>query len=212
MIEYKDITLKFGKEVLFDNFNLKVKKNEKILLYGKSGSGKSSLIKMLLGFLKADSGKVFFEGEELNKRNIWELRKKITYVSQDTEMWDGKVHDFIQSIFNYKENIKSKNNLEKLNNYLEIVDLDNNIIHKEYNDLSGGEKQRILIVISLLLNRDIYLLDEITSSLDQKTKIKITDYFMTRDDITQIIISHDLVWKNHEDKLKIIELNKGANK
>ena len=73
--------------------------------------------------------------------------------------------------------------------------LEDDILDKNFQELSGGEKQRIGILIALLLNRDIYLLDEVTSALDVNLKKTVADYFLAREDWTLLVISHDLEWE-----------------
>ena len=73
--------------------------------------------------------------------------------------------------------------------------LEDDILDKNFQELSGGEKQRIGILIALLLNRDIYLLDEVTSALDVNLKKTVADYFLARENWTLLVISHDREWE-----------------
>lgn len=84
------------------------------------------------------------------------------------------------------------------------LELEYDILDKNFQELSGGEKQRIGILITFLLNRDIYLLDEITSALDVNLKKKVADYFLAREDWTILEISHDREW--YRDWVEIIDL------
>ena len=84
------------------------------------------------------------------------------------------------------------------------LELEHDILDKNFQELSGGEKQRIGILTSLLLNRDIYLLDEVTSALDMKLKKKVADYFLAQEDWTLLIISHDQEWER--DWMEIIDI------
>ena len=84
------------------------------------------------------------------------------------------------------------------------LELEDNILDKNFQELSGGEKQRIGILISLLLDRDIYLLDEVTSTLDMNLKKKIADYFLAQEDWTLLVISHDREWER--DWIEVIDL------
>ncbi len=87
---------------------------------------------------------------------------------------------------------------------MQELELEGNILDKNFQELSGGEKQRIGILIALLLNRDIYLLDEVTSALDMNLKKKVSDYFLSREDLTLLVISHDREWER--DWIEIIDL------
>ena len=96
--------------------------------------------------------------------------------------------------FFYRAN-RDKLDSEKLRVFMRELGLEDDILDKNFQELSGGEKQRIGILISLLLNRDIYLLDEVTSALDVNLKKTVADYFLAREDWTLLVISHDLEWE-----------------
>lgn len=191
MIKLEDITVKFKEIYILKNFNLTIEKGEKVLISGKSGIGKSTLLKLLLGFTLPDKGNILFNDSPLDKDNIWEFRKNIAYVSQDLDIGEGEVKELIKNILGFKTNSGEVLNNDKLTDLLSIFEFDGEILAKNYEELSGGEKQRIVIIISVLLNRDIFLLDEISSALDENLKKKVINYFLDQKDLTVIIISHD---------------------
>jgi len=194
LIKYENIGFSFENRQVLSGFNLTVKKNQKILLRGKSGTGKTTLLKILLGFTKPSEGTIYFKNRVIDSRTCWEARKEIAYVVQDTDLGEGKVKSLLDDIFSYRAN-KEKLDHEKLRAFLRELELEDDILEKNFQELSGGEKQRIGILISLLLNRNIYLLDEVTSALDAKLKKKIADYFLAREDWTLLIVSHDREWE-----------------
>jgi len=191
MISLKDITVKFNDAYILKDFNLTIEKGEKVLISGKSGIGKSTLLKLLLGFALPDKGSIHFNDSILDKDNIWEFRKSVAYVSQDLDIGEGEVKELIKKIFMFKSNSEAAFSKDNLTDLIHVFELDEEILSKNYEELSGGEKQRIVIIISILLNREIFLLDEITSALDENLKKKVIDYFLDRNDLTVIIISHD---------------------
>ncbi|MGM0641453.1 MAG: ABC transporter ATP-binding protein [Thermotogota bacterium] len=205
MIELKNVYLSFDDTVLFDGFDLEVKEKDKVLIYGKSGIGKSSIMRMILGFVQPDKGSVLYKGKELDKNSVWDLRENTAYVTQDNDITGGLVKDFISEIMNYKANKGAEFSESEIKKLLEYFDLENKTLDKDFQDLSGGEKQRVSIIVSILLNKELYLLDEITSSLDNDMKAKVVDFFVDKLDKTQIIISHDDHWLE-KDGLKIIDL------
>jgi putative ABC transport system ATP-binding protein len=115
-------------------------------------------------------------------------------VAQDTDLGEGKVKNLLDEIFSYRTN-KEKLDQEKLRAFMQELELEGSILNQNFQELSGGEKQRIGILVSLLLKRNIYLLDEITSVLDMSLKKKIADYFLAREDWTLLVISHDREWE-----------------
>ena len=205
MIKLKDITVKINNAYILKDFNLAVEKGEKVLISGKSGIGKSTLLKLILGFTFPDKGCITFDNIELDKKSIWEIRKRIAYVSQDLDIGQGEVNALIEEIFFLKTNLKSSFNNNELIKLLHLFELKEDILFKDYEELSGGEKQRIAIIISILLKREVFLLDEITSALDESLKQKVLNYFLDQKNLTVIIISHDTDYKQN-NKLRKINL------
>lgn len=190
MIKFKNIDLKFNDKIILKDFNLTINKGEKVLIAGKSGKGKSTLLKILLGFNSPDSGEVLFQNIQLNEKNIDNIRKYLGYMPQSTPFLNDNVEKIINTIFNYKLNSKKKLNYDKLFYYFNLFNLDKNILTKHINELSGGEKQRFAFIITILLDREVWILDEITSSLDQDMKEKVTHYILNSDK-TVVLVSHD---------------------
>lgn len=190
MINFKNISLKFNDKIILNNFNLIVNAGEKILISGVSGKGKTTLLKLLLGFSTPNSGNILVDNLELNEQTINIIRNKIGYMPQSTPFLNVKVEKLIHTIFNYKENLKTKLDMSILIQTLKEFNLDSNILSKNINQLSGGEKQRLAFVIIILLDRKIWILDEITSSLDQDMKEKVINYILNTNK-TVILVSHD---------------------
>lgn len=193
MIEFKNIDLTFENKSIFENFNLTVHEGEKILLKAPSGKGKSSLLKILLGFIKVDQGAILFDNKMLSKHSISYFRKNMSYISQDVDLRDKIVWNLIKEIFSYKANKHINITKDKVLDYLDFFDLEDDTINKPLTQLSGGERQRIGLIICILLDRKIWLLDEITSGLDKDLKKKVVDYVLTQEK-TMLIISHDKIW------------------
>ncbi len=120
-------------------------------------------------------------------------RRLHTYRRIPTSGGEGTVRELIDGVFGYAANktILYQNNL---NGYLTLFALDETILDKDFRSLSGGEKQRIVIVITLLLERTIFFLDEITAALDNRMKQQVADYFLSHEDWTVLAISHDDTW------------------
>lgn len=191
-IEFKNISLVFDNKEILKNFNLNIKRGEKILISSPSGSGKTSLLRLLMGFNLASSGEIFVEGIKLQEDTVDKIREKIGYLSQKMSFRNLKISQLIEEILSYKRNSKIEFNMEKIQEFLTFLKLENKVLNQEINDLSGGEKQRIGFLISLLLDRDIWIFDEITSSLDKELKEKIVEYINSTEK-TVIMISHDKI-------------------
>lgn len=191
LIEFKNIHLAFDGKRVIQNLSLKINKGDKVVISGKSGSGKSSLLSLVLGFTRPDRGEVLFDGVPVDEKTVWSVRKKIAYIDQDVSLGAGIVQGLLDFLSGLKANAHS---VLKVNELMEFFHLDIDLLQKNVKELSGGERQRMAIVTAILLNRDVFFLDEVTSSLDKHLKKKVADYFLGREDSTCIIVSHDPVW------------------
>jgi putative ABC transport system ATP-binding protein len=199
MIKFESVYLKQNGKEIFSNLNFFVDNNKKVLIQGKSGIGKTTLFKTLLGFETIDRGKVSFNGLNITKENIKTIRQQIFYLSQDIDLKDEIVSLLINEILDHDLLKNSdKINIESLKDFL---DLDNVIFSQTIKELSGGERQRIGLLICFFLDRPVWLLDEPTAAIDDKMKKKVVDYILDQNK-TIIVISHDSIWKENK-KIRI---------
>ncbi len=198
MIRLDSVYLKLNNKEIFSNLDFWVKENEKVLISGKSGIGKSTLFKLLLGFETVDSGSIFINKLNIVREHIKTIRQQIFYLSQDIDLRDDKIKDLLDQIWE-QNSIKDQD--DRLKDLLGFLDLNSKILEQTVKELSGGERQRIGLLICFFLNRPVWLLDEPTSALDDMMKKKIVDYVLAQDK-TVVIISHDIVWQT--DKIKIV--------
>jgi putative ABC transport system ATP-binding protein len=203
IIRYENIGIIYNKKTVLSDFSLRIGRGEKILLKGKSGTGKSTLLKILLGFEKPAEGTLYFKNRKMNHALAWQIRKEVAYVCQETDLGEGPVRKLLAEIFSYPPN-RDKKDPEKLYRLMQGLELEEDILEKNFEDLSGGEKQRVGILIALMLEREIFLLDEATSALDSELKKKVADYFLEQEELTLYIISHDREWER--DGVKVVEL------
>ncbi len=206
MLELKDINLHFGSQPLLKDLSVKVPSGGRLLIEGESGTGKSTILRLILGLVRPDSGTVCIEGEVLNHRNVWAMRRKMAYVSQDMQLGRGRVEAFIREIFSFKQNQDLSYSREKAVELLEHFGLPESTLEADLENLSGGELQRVAIIITLLLQRKIYLLDEITSALDQNLKSLMVEHFTGLEHATLVVVSHDPLW--HEQGFQTIKLSR----
>lgn len=201
VISLNDIQVRFNSKYVFDGFNLDIDQGEKVRIKGKSGAGKTTLFKLILGFLQPNEGDVLYEGQKLNGSTVWRARKSIAYVSQDMNIGEGLVKGFFEEAFSYDANKHLRVDKENIMQLFREFSLSEELYDGRISELSGGEKQRIAIIISILLDRPVYLLDEITSALDEALKEKVAQYFLGLKGKTVLIISHDRVWERNDVKL-----------
>lgn len=208
LIKYEGIDISYNGANIVSDFNLSISKGEKVLVKGNSGTGKSTLMKLLLGFTQQTYGNLYFQGDIVDESLVWDIRKKVAYVPQELDIGDGNVDYFINEILSYQVN-RSTLDYSRIYSLLNQFNLKQNILSKDFEDLSGGEKQRIAIIISLLINRYIYLLDEPTSALDLNLKKKVVDHFIENEDLTVFIVSHDSEWER--ERVKVVDITDYQN-
>jgi putative ABC transport system ATP-binding protein len=203
IIEYRDLSIIHSHQKVLENFNLIIKEGEKVLIRGKSGTGKSTLFLCLLGLMRPSKGDVYFKDLPVNGNSVSVVRTKIAYVPQDVDVGRDSVNEFFDTIFSYNA-VGFTLDFEKIQRLLEWFELDDSILKKEFKSLSGGEKQRIVLILSLLLERNVFLLDEPTSSLDSSLKSKVVDYFVNDPSLTVVVISHDPQWER--EGLRVVDI------
>ncbi|MDZ7663870.1 MAG: ABC transporter ATP-binding protein [Desulfotignum sp.] len=182
-----------GQQVLKD-LSLSVSHGDKVTLTGPSGSGKSTVLRCILGLVLPDSGTITILGETVTRHNIWQKRHHIAYVAQEPDLGAGSVKEVIESPFTYRANSRLRGNLDRLPAIMGRFNLSQKLLDKQITRLSGGEKQRIALVIAILLDRAIVLLDEASSALDTKNKQAVAEYLKQADNTTVLSVAHDSEW------------------
>ncbi len=127
----------------------------------------------------------------LDSRSAWTLRRQIGYVPQESDLGAATAREFIQRPFQYRANQDLVWNEERLQSLCRAFHLDPDLLAQSSKKLSGGEKQRIALISALLLDRKLYLLDEITSALDQESRAAVAEYFSGEDSLSAVIVAHD---------------------
>jgi len=196
-IEIKSLNAYYDKLHVLRDIDLQVKKGEIVSLIGPSGSGKSSLLKMLVGLLVPKSGVVKINDQAINyhkKLDLRTVREKIAIVFQQYNLFQNMNVLKNVCIAPIKiQKINAKEAEEQAVNLLEKVGLKDKL--KSYPDeLSGGQQQRVAIARALCLNPEILLLDEITSALDPELVKEVLDTIrlLASEGMTMLIVSHEM--------------------
>lgn len=198
MIEIKHISKSFnGKQVLKDISGV-FEQGKPNLIIGASGTGKSVLLKCIVGLLKPDEGEVFFDGRNFTAADIQlktEIRREMGMLFQGGALFDSKnVHDNVQFPLDILTTMTPEEKYERVNFCLARVDLEN-VNKKMPSELSGGMKKRVGIARAIVNNPKYLFCDEPNSGLDPQTSILIDDLIadITEDfDITTIVVTHDM--------------------
>ena len=197
MIKVDHISKKFGSLKALDDVSLEVSKGEIVCLLGPSGSGKSTLIRAINGLETPESGKIYFEGEEYDKKNAakyHQQRLKMGFVFQHFNLFPNMtvLENLTLAQIRVKK-IDEKQAEETAMRYLTRVGLSEK--RDEYpNKLSGGQKQRVAIARSLCMNPDIMLFDEPTSALDPEMVEEVLEVMQSlgKEGMTMIIVTHEM--------------------
>ena len=163
-------------DVIIDNLSLKIKKDEIVEIMGKSGTGKSTLIKLILGFYSVNEGQIYVNSKKVNEDNIRKIRDNISYVPQDAFLFDGTIKQNIicnQSNCSYEEVVKAGQMANAHDFIMSLPDGYDTVIRENASNFSSGQKQRIAIARAFLKNAQIILMDEPTSSLDAESERKV---------------------------------------
>ena len=215
-LTFSDISFKHltGQTNALNHINFSVNKGETVAFVGPSGSGKTTLVKLLVGLYQPVEGDVIYNSISGKEINLDQLREKIGFVTQDTQLFSGTIRENLQFV---KPNATDEECLKVLrqaacHTLLARADkgLDS-VIGEGGVKVSGGEKQRLSIARALLRNPDILVFDEATSSLDSITEEEITatikDVSKLSEQIT-ILIAHRLSTIRHADKIYVLEKGK----
>lgn len=190
-IDIRDLTVRFGEKTALAGLSLSVGVGEKITLTGRSGSGKSTVLRSLLGFAPVRAGRLAIEGVTVTAESIWKLRHRLAYVPQEPQMGQGTTREVIAAPFHYRANAHLRDRLDRVPDLMERYQLGLDLLDKPIGSLSGGEKQRVALIAALLLERPILLLDEASSALDPASKTVVAADIAAREDLTVLSISHD---------------------
>ncbi|PTN07261.1 ATP-binding cassette domain-containing protein [Mangrovibacterium marinum] len=200
MIRFKNVSLRLGNKQLLRQFNLTIAQGEKVVIAAPSGSGKSSLLKLLLGFLEPDTGQINFNRLPVKPENMREIRSQLAYLSQGIDFPNGKVEAVFHEIFQYTANKQLPYSRDLLLQKARELKLGDDILQKNTANISGGERQRLGWALLMLLDRPVLLLDEPTSALDEPMKRYFVDY-IAQCDKTVICCSHDPEWQTEPIRL-----------
>ena len=217
-IEFKDVKFSYdtsddkNRKITLKNINLKMLGGKMTSLVGHSGSGKSTILNLIPRIYDADQGDIIIDNQSIYKTKIKSLRDNISFVSQDTNLFDDTIKNNIayadmdasdEEIYRAAELSYASEFVEKLKDKFETKIGENGI------RLSGGEKQRLSIARAILKKSRIILLDEATSSLDAETEDKIQKaiHYLTKDKTT-IVIAHRLSTILNSDNIYVIDSGK----
>ncbi len=211
-IEIKNLTFRYGnRKPALDNISFTIPKGQKVALVGASGSGKSTIAKLLLRYYEPENGEITIDGADISEYSNSSLRKAISYVPQNIELFSKSIYDNIRvSRMNATlEEVKEAAKKADAHEFIKKLPMQyHTYLEEAGNGLSGGEKQRIALARAFLKDNKFYIMDESTSNLDFATENIIFDMIYNKfRKKTMLIIAHRLATVKNCDK--IIVMDKG---
>lgn len=198
MIEVRELRKGFGTQPILDGVNFQIEPGESVVIIGRSGGGKSVLIKQLIGLLKPDSGEVLIDGENIvpmDERQLLRVRQKFGMLFQGSALFDSMtVAENIAFPFRNRRELTAEEIAHKVSGALEMVDLPGTE-HKKPSELSGGMKKRVGLARAIVYQPEIVLYDEPTTGLDPIVSDSIDQLIMrVRDQlkVTTVVVTHDM--------------------
>lgn len=196
MIRLEHLSKSFGGRKVLDDFSLAVKEGEFLTVIGRSGCGKTTMLKMMNGLHQPDSGTIFVQGQDIGKADIIELRRRIGYVIQNKGLFP---HMTVEKNITYVPVISGRKNKAE-NRHLacrliKTVGLEEDMLDRYPSELSGGQQQRVGIARALAAEPQILLMDEPFGALDEITKRAMQDEILSLHrslGITIVFITHDI--------------------
>jgi phospholipid/cholesterol/gamma-HCH transport system ATP-binding protein len=198
MIEVRDLKKSFRHQTVLDGVNLRIEKGESVVIIGRSGGGKSVLLKHLIALLKPDSGQVLIEGENIvpmNERQLLRVRQKFGMLFQGAALFDSmSVAENIAFPFRRDKSLSEAEVRRRVTEVLAMVEL-SGTEEKSPSELSGGMRKRVGLARAIVYQPQIVLYDEPTTGLDPVVSDSIDKLILRVRDrlhVTSVVVTHDM--------------------
>ena len=198
MIEVRDLRKSFGTSKVLDGVSFRIERGESVVIIGRSGGGKSILLKHLIGLLQPDSGQVLIENEDIvpmNERQLLAVRQKFGMLFQGAALFDSMtVAENVAFAFRRNRSLPPEEVAKRVREVLEMVDLPGTE-DKKPAELSGGMRKRVGLARAIIYQPRIVLYDEPTTGLDPIVSDSIDKLILrVRDrlDVTSVVVTHDM--------------------
>lgn len=207
ILELKHIYYQVEDKKILSDISLKVRQGSRLTITGHSGSGKSTILKLIADLISPSSGEIFFKNQNINELDPVEYRRHVSYCFQQPSLFGETVKDNLHFPYELRKQAPSE---DEITEFLWKVDLDKSYLDKKITTLSGGEKQRVALIRNLIFKPEVLLLDEVTTGLDEQSKSivhqLISDYHKAGTTILEV--THDPA--EIDLASQIIEIKKGS--
>ena len=202
MLHIENASVAYGNNILFSGFNLQLKQGEIASISGPSGCGKTSLLNAILGFIPLREGRITLNGTLLEKGSIDAIRRQIAWIPQELALPLEWVKDMVQLPFSLKANRGTPFSEFQLFACFEDLGMEQELYYKRVNEISGGQRQRMMIAVASMISKPLIIIDEPTSALDSGSTEKVLSFFRRQADKGSAIltVSHDEGFSNGCDQ------------
>jgi len=194
---------KQGKKILND-IQLRVAQGEKLLIRGPSGAGKSTLLKVLFCFERF-SGDLLFSGDPVVPSTLSEYRSHLGFISQRLPSFDAPAVEVLRFPFHFRVHRHRRFPEKRSRELMEALRFSPDLLNQPFSDLSGGEKQRLLVLQLLLIDRPVFLLDEVTAALDPENIETVIRLLTATPQRTVISVSHNQEWGRYCSRTLVMQ-------
>lgn len=207
-IEFQNVSYKGGDKTILENISVGIEVGDYFSIVGPSGSGKSTFLKLCCHLISPAEGKILLNGTDMMLQDPVELRRKISYCFQTPVLFG----DTVKENLNYPYSIRNQSlDLERVKALFHTFNLSMDFLKHEVKNLSGGEKQRIALIRTLLFKPEVLLLDEVTSALDTDNTLIVEKGIevLNQQGITVLWVTHNPAQsRKYAKKLLTIESGK----
>lgn len=203
MLAVDDISIRFGDEQVLDHFSCHVKRGDFACITGKSGCGKTSLLKAFVGLTPLTKGSVRVGEHELNERTCQIVRKQTAYLPQELSFPSDTVEELVAQTLRIGRQRNVQISICGLCENMEKLGLEEELLSKRVAEISGGQRQRVMLAVLALLDKEIWLLDEPTAALDETSRNYVIDFLQEQQQQgkTIVAVSHDMYFASHCSKV-----------
>jgi len=208
-VEMKDASLALEGKNLFHNLSFVVSGGEMLCVMGESGCGKTTLLRCILGFQPLDEGAVSIGGTELTPLSAEYMRSMMAYIPQEMNLPCNTVAELVALPYQLRVNRDKRFSKEALMDQWQRLRLDEALYGKQLAEVSGGERQRIMLSMVGMLDKKVVLVDEPTSALDVESSLLVAGYLqgLAKRGTAIIAVSHDRAFAGQCDKTLMLNIH-----
>lgn len=195
-LTFRDVNFTYqkGAATLIRSCSFELRKGDHLVIKGESGTGKTTLFRLIHGFENPDSGEILYKGDKLDTQVIKQLRRESAWLPQDLNLGSGPIKEVLSFPFGFAANQEKSFDIGEMVQVFEQLGMSGALLDKNFADLSTGQRQRAGIALIYLLDKPLMLLDEPTSALDRESKQKVINLLFEGENRTILSTSHDPYW------------------